>query len=258
MINGLTFTGGLGAQILSAAGYFYHQYIGQEVFAITGYFDTAQRIAEPGNIGQVTHWGWDLDIYGLARASFRAAPATAAVRVIPDGSEKGMFAKKGLSVPAIRAKFPIDQQSQEFIRTMFHGEAFACIHIRRGDYINVASYMIKDEAFFRIMKRISRLVPNILICSDTPISNELLLMLQESKLNIKTVHGGPAYVSHGIMRLSSILVCANSQFSFSAAALRDDDQLTFIHGQHDGDVNSEYNRDLRAMNEFQALTVLYG
>ncbi|MFM9437538.1 hypothetical protein ACFDR9_004628 [Janthinobacterium sp. CG_23.3] len=256
MINGLTFTGGLGAQILSAAGYFYHQHVGQEVVGITDYFDAAQRIAEPGQIGQVTHWGWDLDVYGLGRDSFAAAGGRA-VRVIPDGAEKGLYAKRGLSVAAIRARFPIDADSRQFVQDMFHGERYACVHIRRGDYINVASYMIRDEAFFRIIKRVSRLVPNILVCSDTPISGELMGLLQQSGLNVKTVHGGPAYLSHGIMRLSDILVCANSQFSFSAAALRDDDQLTFVHARHDGDLDSEYNRELRAINEFQALTHLY-
>lgn len=252
----ITFTGGLGAQIISAAAYYYLQEIGEDVVAETSYFDMPIHVATVGQVGELSHWAWELSSYGLIRNSFRHADPGQNVCLIQDGRDKGRLGSLGLGCAGIRARFPLDEASQDVVYQLVRDEPYGCIHVRRGDYVNVASYLVSDEAFLRIAKRISRLVPHLLIISDTPLLGEFIERLRMLPTNVCTAIGGPPTLTHGIMRRSEILVCSNSQFSFTAAALRGEDRLTIMPSRHDSDRDSDYNCRLRDMAEFQCLTIL--
>ena len=249
----ITFTGGLGAQIMSAAGYFYLKETGVTVSGYTGYFDTPPHLAEIGKNGDISHWSWELDQYGLSRQNF-SWDESPDYEIIQDGPEKVRLAFLGLQVDAIQKKFPIVDSAREAIQQMFAGQSYACVHIRRGDYVNVASFMIKDDAYFLAIKRIARLVKNILIVSDSPITSDLMGMLGTLQFNVITAIGGSPHQALGMLRLSDILICSNSQVSYAAAALRGIDELTFFPARHDGDLNSYVNTHLQSIAEFQLLT----
>ena len=66
----VTFTGGLGAQILSAAIYYYFKGKGRKVYADKDYFKQPGRTATPGNKGEVSQWNYELGEYGLSLEGF--------------------------------------------------------------------------------------------------------------------------------------------------------------------------------------------
>ena len=86
----ITFTGGMGAQILSAAIYFSMKNSGKEVYADLTYFDTPESIAIEGQIGQPSHWAWQLKPFGLMPSDFESytGKKAASEDLIVDGSRK--------------------------------------------------------------------------------------------------------------------------------------------------------------------------
>ena len=250
----MTFTGGLGAQIFSASGYYYLQSLGEQVSAHTAYFDIQPHLAEPGRVGDMSHWSWELDSYGISRNSFLKYNVHSGGEIIWDGAEKIKYGFLGLQDINIRKKFPILDSARTTISEMFDGQSYACVHVRRGDYLNVASHVIQDAVYFKAIKRLCKIVKNVLIISDSEIAASLINMLRTLNCNVVTAVGGSPLLAHGLMRLSDVLVCSNSQLSYTAGALRDLDELTFYPSQHDGDLNSYTNKYLQSIQEFQLLT----
>lgn len=244
----ISFTGGLGAQLFSASGYLHLLQAGEPVAADLRYFDRAPREALPGQPGQVSFWGWALDAYGLQRSDFRTALTG---RLVPDGAEKLALAMAGFAEPGIRARFPVAEAAQAQRRQLFGERRYACLHIRRGDYLNVASYLVPDEAFLRALAPVLRLVDQVLVVSDSPLSPALAGRLAALAPQAVVATGGSPALVHGLMRLADVLVGSNSQFSLSAAALRSADQLTLLPARHDADPASDNNRLLASLREFQ-------
>ncbi|HEY1089612.1 MAG TPA: hypothetical protein VGE47_00835 [Burkholderiaceae bacterium] len=247
----ISFTGGMGAQLFSAAAYFYLEQQGVPVAADMRYFSRAESIATPGNKGQVSHWGWDLDRFGLPLSAFRTATQG---ELIPDSAEKIRLAMLGFNQAEVVARFPIHPAAQAQAQQMFGGQPFACLHVRRGDYLNVATYVVSDDALFRAIAKVSRLVKHLLIVSDSPLSEQMVGLINTLPLNAVVAVGGEAALVHGLMRLADVLVCSNSQFSFSAAVMRDRFSLTLYPARHEADENSYTNAFLGSIREFQVLT----
>ena len=253
MIKAITFTGGLGAQIVSAAGYFYLQSKFEPVKADLSYFLQPYHEAQPGVKGDVSHWSWELGSYGLHFESFAQVDSDA-YEFIWDGPEKVRLAFLGLAQPEIRKKFPISLESVRFRNNLFGSDSYACVHIRRGDYLNVASFIVDDDSIFRIMSKVQNFVKNVLVISETALSDRMIVLTASLKCNVTSVIGGDPSVLHGVMRLSDILISANSQFSLTAASLRDEAALSFLPSQHDGPINSYLNTYLSSIREFQIVT----
>ena len=247
----ITFSGGMGAQLFSAAAYFYLEQAGEPVAADLRYFDRPEHIATPGNKGEISHWGWDLDHYGLPKGSFRTATSG---QLIPDSAEKIRLAMQGFNVPEVVARFSVAAAVQAQREQMFGTESYACLHVRRGDYLNVATYVVDDAALCRAVAKVSRLVKHLLVVSDSPLSPGMAATLQKLPLNAVVAVGGLPLMVHGLMRLSDVLVCSNSQFSLSAAVMRDSHSLTLYPARHEADPASYSNAFLNSIREFQVLT----
>ncbi|MCV2348162.1 hypothetical protein [Paucibacter sp. Y2R2-4] len=247
----ITFTGGLGAQLFSAAGYFYLEQSGQAVAADLRYFDRPEHVATPGTSGQISHWGWDLDHYGLSKASFRTATAG---NLVPDGPEKIRLAMCGFNEPAVVDRFKLSPAVQAQRQQLFGQDSYACLHVRRGDYVNVATYIVDDEALCRAVSKVVRLVKHLLVVSDTPLSPKMVELLSALPIEAVVAIGGEALMVHGLMRLADVLVCSNSQYSLSAAVMRDKYSLTLYPSRHDGDPASYSNAFLGSIREFQLLS----
>lgn len=255
----ITFTGGLGAQLISAAAYFHCQRQGIPVQAHFGYFSREASLAAVGRRGAVSHWAWALGDYGLDFGQFDQplGPIDPA-HVVFDGIEKLELGFAGLRDDAIRARFPIDDASREALRGIVPAGRWAAVHVRRGDYLNVATYLIPDEAYFRAVLAVRRLVDHFVVISDTEISSELSRRLQglPASDRVMVVTGGPARLAHDLMRLADILISSNSQLSYTAGALRSGDQLTLLPSIHDGEAGGDTNRWLSSLGEFQLPTRL--
>jgi len=266
----ITFTGGLGAQLFSASAYYYLNYLCEPVGVYLGYFNETPHNAVPGKKGDMSKWTWDLDCYNLMRDSFTPSinehikeaelhfhsiyPEIDTCNYIWDGIEKLRLGYEGFKIPTIAKKFPIDQVVTEYRNSIFKNEPFACVHIRRGDYLNSGTLVVDDISLFRAIKKIVKLVKKLLVVSDTPLTQEISAMITTLPIESVAIIGGKASLVHGLMRLSNILICSNSQYSLTAAFLRDSQHLTIIPSHYAGDSNHYTDQFLREINEFQILS----
>ena len=253
----ITFTGGLGAQILSASAYFFLKSQNEPVRANFDYFDLAAKVAHLQTLGitfsnKVSLFGWQLDDLGLYQSEFNTTGPE--IEKIEDGIKKSQLAMNGLCSDEIRKLFLIPQRAHELKEELFDKEAFACVHIRRGDYLEVASYLVSDENFFDAIEAVSKLVKRLLVLSDSSLSANLADRISSLGMKVVLGIGGNPSVGHGLMRLSDILICSNSQYSFSAAYLRDKNQLSIIPSKHDSGDDPSANEYLGKIRTFQLLT----
>ena len=114
--------------------------------------------------------------------------------------------------------------------------------------------MVDDISLFRATQKIIKLVKKLVLISDTPLSQELSTMIRTLPIESVAIIGGNASLVHGLMRLSDILICSNSQYSLTAAFLRDSHSLTILPSQYTGNSNHYTEQFLKEINEFQILT----
>jgi hypothetical protein len=96
---------------------------------------------------------------------------------------------------------------------------YLCIHVRRGDYVNVASHLISDREFFELAGKFVGLVKHLVVVSDSPIEGAFRQSISSGYEQTMFLDDTDAITSHRIMRYARILVCSNSQFSLIAALL---------------------------------------
>jgi hypothetical protein len=216
----VSFTGGMGAQILSAAIYFDKKDRGEPVFADVSYFDRPAEIHEAGQPGALSHWHWQLDRFGLPISAFAEARAPGAdrARAIVDGPEKMRLALDALEQPAVRARFQVPEGLADILGPA-HAEPFLCLHVRRGDYVNVADHLVSDAEFVAAAKPFAGLLGRLIILSDSEVPAALTAQLEANFAEVLALRGADAYASHRVMRGARVLICSNSQFSLIAAVM---------------------------------------
>lgn len=250
----ITFTGGFGAQLLSAAAYYYLEKTGQPVRAGFEYFDFPEKIKKQEAlgfkyVGKETLFPWQLDEIGLSPSDFNQAGKPG--EIVHDGELKQRLARLGLNDSEIRKRFQISSHAEKIKEEMFADQPYICVHIRRGDYLKVASYLVGDEDFIKAIEATSRLVKNVLILTDSPLAQDFISKLNALQLNCRVAIAGSPGIAHSLMRMSDILICSNSQYSFSAAALRPSNSFTLLPSRHDADLNSDANKYLASIRTFQ-------
>ena len=216
----VSFTGGMGAQIISAAIYFAKRQAGEPVYADLSYFDIPESVATVGKAGDCSHWAWQLTPFGLTLDSFELAPpVTPAQRsVLHDGPQKMKLGLQALAQPAVQQCFTLPNSAEDILPASF-ANGYLCIHIRRGDYVNVASHLVQDGDFVHIAGQFSGLLPHAAVLSDSPITSDLRAAISAHYLESVFLDNTDAFTAHRVMRGARVLVCSNSQFSLIAAAL---------------------------------------
>jgi hypothetical protein len=216
----VTFTGGMGAQVISAAIYFLLRDEGRKVYADLSYFEKASHVAVAGNTGDVSHWDWQLKSFGLFPESFESLPnlPRSAYKVIQDGEKKTALGIKALSMASIKKYFPEDDSLAKILPQEVI-PSYLCIHVRRGDYVNVASYLVDDEMFIELANNLAGLVSSVVIVSDSPISNSFRSSICNIFKKSIFLDKVDAVTAHYVMRNARVLICSNSQFSLIAALL---------------------------------------
>ena len=216
----VVFAGGMGTQILQAANYFALRTSGHAVWADLSYFDTQARMAQEGEKGKATHWFWQLDQYGLGRDRFETASPDdlRGARLLRDGPEMMRRGLQSLGRPEIR-QFFLPTDAAAFDLPPVASQPFLCIHVRRGDYVNVASHLVSDDEFLELGHKFSGLIENAVLLSDSPFSEEFKARMGQLFCSVNYLDRLDPYASHWLMRQARILVCSNSTYSLTAAML---------------------------------------
>ena len=215
----VTFTGGMGAQILSAAIYFSLKNSGKEIYADLTYFDKPPVLATEGAMGQISQWDWQLGPFGLQPHHFEICSRknTSSEDIITDGPRKVQLGLSALHDHEIQKHFEILDIPENLFG--LNGVKYICAHIRRGDYINVASHIISDEEFLNVANKFASLCSTLVIVSDSSISLSLKHRFSSQFNTCIFLDNIDSITTHYIMRNASVLICSNSQFSLVAAAL---------------------------------------
>jgi hypothetical protein len=250
----VTFTGGMGAQIISAAIYYHLRESGQEVYADLSYFDQAEHLAEIGNKGEISHWSWQLSPFGLGLDSFQSLKKYSQrdVELIEDGPKKSSLAMAALRNPSAQKLFALDRNVEDIVSPEIV-QSYLCIHVRRGDYLNVASHLVSDNEFFEIASKFQGIARNLVIVSDSPIEPLFRQTISAGYDQAIFLDNIDAFTTHRVMRGARILVCSNSQFSLIAALLNSK-ALVILPKQWFGKGNESLEAPIHALCSFQILS----
>lgn len=257
----VTFTGGLGAQIFSAAIYFYLKSEGRNVYADLDYFQQQVKTATVGNKGEISHWAYELDAYGMPLEGFSTKKIAKSFfkrnrpEIIADGAVKVGMAIEALRHQDVRRLFPVKQSIIDECIKVTGGNDYLCIHIRRGDYVNVASHLVSDAEFIDLAKSLSGFVSTVVVLSDSEVTSEIRDNLSKLFAHCSYVVGGDMHIAHALIRRANYLICSNSQFSLSAALLNEVGQQIFLPTKWFGDGDAGIQVPINALCSFQLLSL---
>jgi hypothetical protein len=249
----VTFTGGMGAQIISATVYFFLKNRGDAVFADLTYFDRDEHVAAAENPGDCSHWAWQLDRFGISLSSFDSLSGYSKrkVKLIEDGREKLELGLKALRQPEVQKCFEIPRGVEDILPSAV-AHSYLCIHVRRGDYVNVASYLVPDRHFIELSAKFAGLVESIVVVSDSPLETNFRNSISSGFDQAVFLDNIDAFATHRVMRNARILICSNSQFSLIAAMLNSD-ALVIMPKQWFGDDNRALEEPISEACDFQIL-----
>jgi hypothetical protein len=233
----ITFTGGLGAQILSHAIYNYLKIQNKNVYADLTYFDAPPRIAREGSKGEVSIWPWLLGEYNISKEDFALPHRTFYSKYLsrPYVLSDRMIEKVRLGIEAlnsgiIKQLFPISQHVNNKCREIDVNLDYLCVHLRRGDYLNFgnAIHVIKDEEFLEIINKFKSITHTIVIVSDSEISDDFKAVVQGLFKRQFYFVKSDTHLTHALMRNARHLICSNSQFSLTAAFLNSSEGFIMV------------------------------
>jgi hypothetical protein len=137
-------------------------------------------------------------------------------------------------------------------------EPFTAIHIRRGDYLKVASKIVSVEDYLEIVNVVGSLASRkVVVICDSELSDEDKSRLQKAldvnELIFLDSPGLDPFNIHCLLREAKLLITGNSTYSFSAGLLGRQGQIVFSPMQfHKGVGSEKYNRSFRAAGLFFA------
>jgi hypothetical protein len=217
------FEGGLGSQLLS---YFEYQLSLKDstksTYADCDYFTKFENPSQ--------RWNWELSRYGIeisdlidysrhsALLKYRRPTLTSWAS---ETSWRHIRSECNMIFQIDNSKF-----SEELHKHGLIGD-YGVVHVRRGDYLQVASKIISFEMYLSLINKVRRIIPNnLVVISDSRVPDEFIIELQNLCHGKVVVLDDPNInpgLLHDIMRKSKLLIAGNSTFSFTAGLMADDD-----------------------------------
>lgn len=230
------FEGGLGSQILSMIQLMnLSRGTNVEVAANCDYFERNEVFTHDNGL---THWKWALDRYGIHREELvlkfkaKASRRREQLRLSPSEFSEFICNNSLFRVDdEIKSNFPITTLAEDRSIAFFEGRtvtAYAVIHIRKGDYLKVASKIVKVDEVVSFLDTVRAFMPKeVIVISDGEFTHQEIssfewVLPSESGFQLR-FYGSESkfdeYLCHDLMRLADFLVTSNSTFSFTAGIL---------------------------------------
>ena len=197
----------------------------------TSYFLQTPKPARRGE--SINIYAWELDYYGIpVTRCDDSNPRDAswlekklgrrAHRRLEDGSpERFRVLREALKKDWSDA-FPIHAaHERESRKLLAEGNLpTAVVHLRRGDYLNVATHLVSDSDVFPLLKKLARVgIRRFLFASDDPVPLDFFMERVPGVSAWGEIPSEEKFLAHAVMRNAGCLVISNSQFSLSAAML---------------------------------------
>ena len=143
--------------------------------------------------------------------------------VIHDGPNKLRLFVNGMEKEDVKKKFvSVSEEWKDIIKkNKIDLTNSVILHLRRGDYLNVATHLISCEEILKMCNKLPSVFRNIIIFSDSKeIENQsFILELKKKFKSVKWLDNIDNVNTHKIMTQANFLMCSNSQFSTTAAYL---------------------------------------
>jgi len=227
--NTVLIEGGLGSQLLTYIEFSEKRAVSPKIRCNTEYFS----IPESKKSANLSYWRWELDSYGISRDSLNpySEKLSKLQRIICE--EKKFQSKQFLANWSVETSFkyksifPIDPKKTDRIKEIVLGDIateYSVVHVRRGDYLYLASHLVPLQTYLKFISQITKELPKKLVfISDSEFSNDekraITNTLQTFSINFLDSKIYTGREIHDFMRMASFLICANSTFSFSAGLL---------------------------------------
>jgi hypothetical protein len=236
--------GGLGSQILGTL-----EFISTNKSIDVSYFTNPPQAEDGGP----DVWKWQLSRYGIELNYFqnrlRKTPYKWQYFLKPQIQDLNLSTSQNYtnpwSIEGGGVLFPVDKETTSKILSNYGIEenSFGAVHIRKGDYLRVASRVISIEQNVAILNKLQAQLPKeMFVFSDTPLEPTEMEALKAAAPRLKMIFLSEDDLGsgtvHDLMRSSKVLITANSTFSFSAGILASNETVVycpmlFFGGQDD-------------------------
>ncbi len=249
--------------------------LGSQILGVLSFYNQQDRLGEKNakcDLSYFSHqdraglWDWSLSSYGIHIEELKRFESKSRFNLLK--AKRDFLTEFEISEGYWRktrakylTRFPIDQEKlQIFLQEVSNTanlENYGTIHIRRGDYLQVASKVIGLNDYLQFLKTINIALPTpSFIISDSPLTlAEKQQLAKAVGIQCQAIFlDGPGYdpfVLHSLMRTARLLVTSNSTYSFSAGLLGRQGQVVFSPVEfHAGKGSEKYNRGFRSVGSF--------
>jgi hypothetical protein len=252
--------GGLGSQLLGTFEYLSKIELDKksEIVANLDYFEKEIQFKNSDN----TFWQWSLSRYEIDPTFFKLY------------SQKSKFLKlrknriKTWATPKhweyirqeLPNKFKLDDLRVKGALTKYGvSSEYTVLHVRRGDYLKVASRIMGHQENIDLLKQIKLMIRGeVFIVSDETFSEDvkqLYRLITSRDVIFLDAQSEPDYVIHDLMRMSNVLITSNSTFSFTAGIMARPETVVFTPNFFYGDANyRELTLNFQMASNFTLLT----
>jgi len=227
------------------------------VLGDTSYFLQSPKPAKRGE--SINIYEWELDYYGIPITRYSDSnPRDAswlerklgiyARRRLEDGSLERLRVLREALKKNWSDVFPIHAaHERESRKLLAEGNLpTVVVHLRRGDYLNVATHLVSDSDVFPLLNKLARVgIRRFLFASDDPVPLDSFSERIPGVSAWGEIPSGDKFLAHAVMRNAECLVISNSQFSLSAAMLNGQGMVFMPRvwfGGERADLDSEIHR----------------
>ena len=167
----------------------------------------------------LSRFPWQLDCFGLSINTFATNQSQIhRISSIQDGSRKLALFAEAIQSDEIRKLFNMNSPNFcQIGQKIFSKDSYICLHLRRGDYVSVASHVIPIQDYAQPLSACVQICKTIVVVSDSVISDKVIKTIKsfgfKEVINFASVSEVEAF---WLMQNASMLIAANSQFSFAA------------------------------------------
>lgn len=251
--------GGLGSQLLGMMTFLTRSQDDSRWKCDVSYF--FPEVKEVTFVGAGVRRPWELDRYGypLHSPSFICSRRSFFRRDYESGARDEAETLAKISSLNWSSRFALPSEARKKLHQFPLGGSgqFAAIHVRRGDYLAVASRVVSIRESLAIARRAKSLLPDtVVLLSDDPFtkSDREEVLRNLPGLNCIFFEERDPHVSHGVMRLSQVLITSNSTFSWTASVMMErEDAIALAPLKFFGDRQAALNSMFQASGDWMFL-----